>query len=57
MDEEAVEHEVLSRVPLHRRQFVKGIVGAAVFTAPVVSSFSLESMLSAQPAAASGNSG
>ena len=57
MDESAIEREVLSRVPVHRREFVKGILGAAAFTVPVVSSFSLESMLTAQPVAAIGNSG
>ncbi len=57
MDEEAVEREVLSRVPLDRRQFVQRTIGVAAFAVPVVSSFSLESFLTAKPSAAAGNSG
>jgi hypothetical protein len=57
VDETAVEREVLSRVPLDRRQFVKRAIGVGAFAVPVVSSFSLESFLTAKPAAAAGNSG
>ncbi len=57
MDEDRVEREVLGRVPLDRRQFVKRVATTAAFAAPVVASFSIAGFLAERPAAAAGNSG
>ncbi len=57
MDEDRVEREVLGRVPLDRRQFVKRVATTVAFAAPVVASFSIDGFLADRPAAAAGNSG
>ena len=51
MDERKLDEEVLGRVPLDRRQFVKRIALTTAFVTPVVASFSMDGLTMSQAGA------
>lgn len=52
MDEDRLDAEVLARVPLDRRQFVKRMVVTTAFATPVVASFTMDDLTLRRSAAA-----
>jgi hypothetical protein len=47
MSEDEFDRQVLARISLDRREFVKRVLRGAAFTAPVIASFDMSSALAA----------